>query len=97
MNAQAGEISWSLNVEDAKLTRKIVGRYTEGWGGAKGYKPINLEMDLIACHLNGNPLKLKELLAADDFNFVHDLAGISRHINRETGALEDCFSPRYSV
>lgn len=93
----ATEVSWDVSQGDSKLTRKIVDRYTENWGSGKGYKPIHLSMDLTACHCNGAPLKLKELLAADDFNFVHDVAGISRHINRDNGQLEDCFSPRYSV
>jgi hypothetical protein len=33
-------------------------------------------------------LKLEELLAADDSNFVHDAFGIYNHMNRETGKLE---------
>ena len=53
-------------------------------------------MDLTACHANGNPLRLAELLAADDGNFAHDIFGINRHLNRQTGELMDCFSPRYS-
>lgn len=53
-------------------------------------------MDVTACHANGNPLRLAELALADDGNFAHDVFGIRRHINRETGRLEDCFSPRYT-
>jgi len=52
-------------------------------------------MDITACHCNGNPLRLDELLASDDFNFTHDVLGISRHLNRDTGKLSD-FSPRFS-
>jgi hypothetical protein len=54
-------------------------------------------MDIEAAHCNGNPLKLKELLEADDSNFMHDVLGIRRHINRKTGELEDCFVPRYAA
>lgn len=97
MTHEIKEVNWEVNQGDFKLIRKIVDRYTAGWGGGKGYKPINLEMDLTACHCNGTPLKLKELLAADDFNFVHDVAGISRHICRDTGRLQNCFLPRYSA
>lgn len=53
-------------------------------------------MDINACHSNGCPLRLREFLAADDGNFGHDVFGIRRHINRTTGALEDCFLPRFS-
>lgn len=65
--------------------------------GRKRFDKLNIAMDLTACHANGNPLKLKELLDADDFNFIHDVFGIERYINRKTGRLEDCFSPRYSA
>lgn len=54
-------------------------------------------MDISACHKNGNPLRLTDLLNADDFNFVHDIFGIRANLNRETGKLENCFVPRYSI
>lgn len=54
-------------------------------------------MDFSVVHANGNPLRLDALLAADDFNFMHDAFGICRHLNRETGKLENFFSPRYSA
>ena len=60
------------------------------------YEFMDADMDITACHMNGNPLRLIQLLAADDMNFSHDVFGIRRHLNRETGKLEDCFSPRYS-
>lgn len=61
------------------------------------YDTIDAEMDISAVHCNGCQLRLKDLLDADDFNFSHDVFGVRRHINRETGKLEDCFSPRFSV
>jgi hypothetical protein len=57
---------------------------------------IDVMMDVSATHANGNPLRLKKLLEADDFNFTHDILGIRRHLNRETGKLEDGFRPRFS-
>jgi len=27
---------------------------------------------------------------------MHDVSGIARHLNRETGRLEGCFLPRFS-
>ncbi len=56
---------------------------------------LNAEMDLLACHANGSPLRLADLLAADDFNFTHDMSGIYRHMDRDTGKLTDCFVPRF--
>jgi hypothetical protein len=57
---------------------------------------MSLNMDISACHANGCPLKLDELLAADGFNFSHDVFGIRRHIDRKTGQLMDCFVPRFA-
>lgn len=53
-------------------------------------------MDVEACHSNGCPLKLDELLAADDGNFGHDVFGIRRFIDRETGKLTGSFLPRFA-
>lgn len=57
---------------------------------------MDVEMDLCAVHANGNPLRLEALLEADDFNFCHDIYGIRRHLDRDTGKLGDFFSPRFS-
>ena len=62
----------------------------------KEYPMMDAVMDINACHSNGCPLKLAELLEAPPFDFAHDVFGIYRHINRQTGQLEDCFLPRYA-
>jgi len=59
-------------------------------------KLMRIEKDIQACHAHC-PLKLKELLEADNFNFMHDIGGINRHLDRETGELKDCFLPRFSA
>jgi hypothetical protein len=56
---------------------------------------IDCQMDLEAAHMD-TPLDLQRLAAADDSNFAHDIGGIARHLNRETGKLEGCFMPRYA-
>jgi len=58
------------------------------------YPLMEAEMDVTAAHANGCPLDLERLLAFDDENFSHDVFGIRRHIDRNTGALRDCFLPR---
>lgn len=58
---------------------------------------LEIEMDVTATHANGCPLQLARLLLADDVDFAHDVFGIARHLDRETGQLRDCFLPRYSV
>lgn len=53
-------------------------------------------MDLLVCHGNGCPLQLDELvIVATDRDFVHDVAGITRHMDRTTGRLGDGFTPRF--
>jgi len=43
------------------------------------------------------PLRLQELLEADDFNFSHDIGGIYSHFNRQTKKLENFFMPRFAA
>jgi hypothetical protein len=57
---------------------------------------LNLVMDLTATHANGCPMDFNKLLTAPDFDFVHDITGIQRHIDRETGKLGNCFLPRFA-
>jgi hypothetical protein len=57
---------------------------------------IDWIMDITATHANGNPLRLEALRDADDFNFMHDVYGISACLDRETGKLLNHFSPRFS-
>ena len=57
--------------------------------------PLDADMDISAVHVHC-PLRLSELLAADRFNFTHDLSGIQRHINRRSGKLEGFFLPRFA-
>ncbi len=55
---------------------------------------LDWEMDITACHLNGTKLDLDRLLAFGDFDFVHDVFGIARHLDRTTGKLQNHFWPR---
>lgn len=52
--------------------------------------------DIVAVIAGGVPLRLEDWLAADDFNFVHDIVGIERHLNRQTFQLMQCFTPRFA-
>lgn len=61
-----------------------------------GYQRLTMMMDLEAVH-STNPLRLNDLLAALDFDFAHDICGIRSNIDRNTGELLNCFSPRYSA
>lgn len=51
-------------------------------------------MNLIACNTNGTPMDFDKLLHAPDFDFIHDLYGIEKHLDKETGKLTGYFLPR---
>ena len=56
---------------------------------------MTITMDLEATHA-ACPLRLEELLAADRGDFFHDVTGINRWLNRETGELTHFFLPRFA-
>jgi hypothetical protein len=58
---------------------------------------FNVVIDIGTCHARVQKLRLSDLLMADDFNFIHDVAGINRHLDRDAKKLTDCFSPRFSA
>ena len=87
--------NFDASVEEAHLIQQIVDRFKLAFPD-DNRPALFLQMDITACHCNGTPLRLVELLAAEESDFNHDVAGICKHINRRTGKLTDCFSPRYS-
>jgi hypothetical protein len=54
-----------------------------------------IAIDLVMAH-RMQPLDLELLLAAADGNFAHDVFGIMRHIDRNSGVMRDCFVPRFA-
>lgn len=60
------------------------------------YPTPDAAMDITATHANGCKLRLDALLAAEPFDFAHDVFGIRNHLNRLTGQLEDGFTPRFA-
>lgn len=84
-----------MTVQFAKISQSYldkiwpcVSRYYDG-------DRLSFEMDMCACEYT-NPIDWDRLSAADDFDLLHDVLGIRRHMNRRTGQLEDCFVPRFS-
>lgn len=83
-------------VAEHRAAEKIVKRAYEMFRSAGlSVEPITIAMDLAAVH-GEIPLLLVELADAEDFDFAHDLGGINRHMDRETGELGGCFVPRYA-
>lgn len=62
----------------------------------EGIDRTSLLMDLEAVH-HQIGLRLDELLKASRFDFMHDVFGIRRHMDRATGTLGGCFLPRYAM
>jgi len=89
-------INFDANPVDAELIRRIVARAIREGVIAKKYS-VDIEMDLRAVHLNDVPLRLVDMLQAKPFDLDHDILGINRHLDRETGKLRSCFLPRFAA
>lgn len=91
-------VSFNVGKEESKTISLIVRRAIAEATLAKlpRIDPLQLEMDITATHCNGNPLRLEDMLTAPVMDLMHDIVGIRRHLDRKTGKLGDCFSPRYS-
>jgi hypothetical protein len=85
-------INWKkATICDYEIASKIVKRALKRLPGRDF---MALEMDIIATHICGCPLDMEKFLRAKDFDFLHDICGINRHLDRKTGKLKDCFLPR---
>lgn len=84
--------------EESQIT-DIVDRYLVLIGATgDALEKLHHRMNLTACHLNGCPLDLQKLLDANDFLLAHDLQGIDRFLDRDTGKLEtEIFLPRCAL
>ena len=80
--------------EENELIHKIVER-AESLGVDYGDR-ITRMMDLTAAHWTC-PLKLEEMLEGNNVDLLHDIYGIAKSIDRDTGELRDCFLPRFSL
>lgn len=87
-------INWLATKEEYRLISMIINRAVELNIISYQKTKRELGMDIVACHCNGCPLDLQKLLLASDFEFQHDVRGISYNIDRETGKLDNCFVPR---
>ncbi len=88
-------IDWGKGTkEDHEQALKIVARASQLGDTLCPTEKMSLEMDLIAVHCNDVQLDWEKLLSFDDGSFGHDVFGIRRYIDRDTGKLTDCFLPR---
>lgn len=76
----------------------IVRRFEDLVGDDIEVNRLATMMDLEACHCNGCPLDLEGLRdLSRDVDLVHDVAGIGRYLDRDTGKLTQAFTPRYAA
>lgn len=88
-------LNWKVSDRDSKLIEGIADRALAIAAGKR--KKSDFLMDITACHANGCPLDLHALMMAEPFDFSHDVFGIERHLDRSSGHLMNCFTPRFSV
>ena len=84
----------NTTVEDTLLIGAIVKKYSEDVG--IHVDRMSRMMDLEVVH-NQNPLRLQDMLEDETGSRGHDVAGIARYLDRKTGELTECFSPRFTA
>lgn len=97
---QHGNVKFKTSLQERSLILKVVEK-AELLFESLGFKVdkdlrLDVEMDITACHLNGCRLNFQALLNTDDFNFAHDILGIRKNLDRETGKLRNNFLPRFT-
>ena len=90
------EVSFEVPEGALEMIEQIVDR-AKSLGCKHPFDRTSAVMDLCATHANGCPMNFKKLRDADDFNLLHDVAGIYRHMDRSTGRLTKCFRPRCAL
>ena len=80
--------------------RAAISRRATAIAIANGGDPSRININEIVLTLNdviasGCPLDVERWIAADDFNFTHDLVGILRHYDPATGGFSHHFVPRF--
>jgi hypothetical protein len=92
--------NFDLEPEDYQLLLAIVRRLKstknfkleDFWGDETDFK-----MDLTVTHNHAVKLDFGKLLDAPDSVFFHDIMGIRRGLNRETGKLDNLFLPKCTL
>jgi len=92
------QVNFNTTKTESELIMRIVDRAITDFSEYFSIEEmLDRVMDLAACHCNGTALDLEKLLGADDFNFIHDLGGIRKNMDRNTGKLKNFFVPRCAM
>ena len=84
-------VKFTATREEVDTISKIADRARRD--GLKIITKMSLMMDLEATN-TVNPIDFEKLLTFPESDFAHDIYGIMGNLNRETGELENRFSPR---
>src|SRR5688500_17681889 len=95
VNREEAAVIWDIAHRAVQQIRKTLVA-TTGRVESEMLRVKDWAIDVTAVHENGCPLRLRELLLADDLNFAHDVFGIRRHLDRDTGHLRGYFVPRFA-
>lgn len=88
-----GKVKFTKDPTVRDLVDQIVVR-AQRLGCIRPGQAMCVAMDITAVHSNGHPLDLPKLLGAPDDTFAHDVNGIHKYIDRQTGQLTEMFEPR---
>ena len=86
-------VNFGMTKEELLLVKQIAERLIADLPDME-YNRQELVMDFDAAYTSSGPFNLTRLLESPDTDFLHDVYGIRRHIDRETGELTGCFMPR---
>lgn len=83
------------DAEEAAVARIIARAVALYAAAGDPVEPIHVRMNLSCVHAT-TPLRLADMADAPDFDFGHDIFGIERHLDKDTGRLGGCFLPRFA-
>lgn len=85
-------------VDELRQISKVAARAVVALGKPlpSGMDHQTICLDLGKVHDSGCPLDLAGLLVCRESDLLHDVMGIHRHLDRDTGELLECFWPRYA-
>lgn len=97
MKTQTGVLNWHITPEDDAALEAVLNRAARDFT-ANGWEFDRLHhaMDLLATHANGCPLDFAAMAEGRLADLAHDLGGIRKHLDRETGKLGGFFLPRFA-
>lgn len=88
----------TLTEEEMSLVLRIADRAVTLYAkNGQEVPKLHVVMDITAAHMI-QPLRLEDLAEATDFDFMHDVSGIDRHLDRRANpvSFSGFFLPRFS-